>query len=85
MPDFYKGKKLKVREAYPKKENKESYLEVTIPAILRGNVVEVGDMLTPYFDGVIVYAPEGVKVDTEKLREAIIKEVDEKEKREEAI
>lgn len=72
MPSFYKGRKLKVRKAFPREDGKENYLEVTIPAILRGNVVNEGDLVTPYFDGVIIYAPEGKTIDIEKMKEAII-------------
>ena len=87
MPTFYKGRKLKIRKAYPVKDKGKDgeYLEVTIPAILRGNVVNEGDMVTPYFDGVIVYAPEGKGIDMEKLKEAIIdvdEDVDEDDKAE---
>ena len=74
MPEIYKGRKLKIRKAFVRKNEKEEdkkYLEVTIPAILEGNVVNEGDLVTPYFDGIILYVPEGKVVDKEKLSEAL--------------
>jgi len=74
MPELYEGRKLKIRKAFARKNEKEEdkkYLEVTIPAILEGNVVSEGDLVTPYFDGIILYVPEGKVVDREKLSEAL--------------
>jgi len=69
MPEFYKGRKMRVRRAA---SGGKEIAEITIPKILiENNVFRIGEKLTPVFDSVLLYLPEGKTVDFKKLKEAI--------------
>jgi len=72
MPEFvvYEGK-VKARRAHPKTRT----LELTVPsAAVKMGIVKEGQEFTPVFNRIIIYVPDGVCLDLEKLKEAVKEE-----------